>query len=174
MGTYREHDPLVEFMQEKHAGVLDCIRRVVTGDAPVRELGNERELIQALAAAEASVLRPSFERVALRPDTRRLLDDCEGDRAAQIAALDCVMRSRSPRIRKLKALELSDLVQAHDERYVNLLVPVLRSQLPRTFYRALANAFAACLDARLTGEPQNSNVSTEQRPAVGLSRASEA
>ena len=168
MGTYREQDPLVEFMQAKHEGVLTSIRRVLAGEAPIRTLADERTLIEALAVAEATVLQPTFARVALRPDMARLLEDCQEDRVAQLAVLDALLHSRSVRIRKLRAAELIDLVQQHDERFAVLLLPVLRSQLPRTFYRALANAFAACLE----GRPSNSNVSaataSADSPKAGL------
>jgi hypothetical protein len=172
MGTYREHDPLAGILQEKHDAVLGSIKRVLAGDVPVRALRVDRQLVDALAVAEATVLEPSFARVILRQDARQLLDDCQGNRAAQVAAIDALMHSRSARVRKLRAAELIDLVQQHSERYVLLLLPVLRSQLPRTYYRALANAFSARLDEQLAGGARSENFSagnpTAETPSAGL------
>ena len=168
MGTHREHDPLVEFLQDKHEHVLESIRRVLAGAAPVHGLVDIRKVIDALGVAETAVLQPAFERVTLREDSRQLLADYQDNRALQRAALDGLLRSRSARIRKLRAAELIDLVQQHTERYVELLIPVLRSQLPRAFYRALANAFDAGFEGRLpglegTGDRDAATVRTDDR-----------
>lgn len=151
MGTYREHDPLVEFLQGQHDHVLESIRNVLAGTAPVHGLADSRTILESLGAAESAVLQPAFERVLLREDLRRLLADCQDNRAKQLAALDGLLHSRSARIRKLRAAELIDLVQYHNEQYTELLIPVLHSQLPRAFFRALANAFSAAFDGRLPG-----------------------
>ena len=143
MGTYRERDPLTELILREHVSVLECINRVARGDAPARELTAARQILQGLAAAEASVLYPAFGRVTLRLDTERLLDDCRDNRARQEETLDVLMHKRSPRLRRLKAVELCDQVQHHGVQLVTMLIPVLRSQLPRTLYGAVANAFAA-------------------------------
>lgn len=143
MGTYRERDPLSELILREHASVLERINRVARGDAPARELGAARQILRALAVAEAAVLYPAFGRVTLRLETERLLDDCRDNRARQEETLDAFMHKRSPRLRRLKAVELGDQIQHHGYQLVTMLIPVLRSQLPRTLYGAVANAFAA-------------------------------
>jgi hypothetical protein len=81
--------------------------------------------------------------VALRLETARLLEDNRDNRARQLETLDALVHKRSPRLRRLKAVELADQIQHHGLQLATLLIPVLRSQLPRTLYGALANAFTA-------------------------------
>jgi hypothetical protein len=153
MTTYRERDPLTERILREHAGVLACINRVARGDAPARELAGGREILRALAAAEAHVLYPAFGRVALRLETERLLEDNRDNRARQLETLDALVHKRSPRLRRLKAVELADQIQHHGLQLATLLIPVLRSQLPRTLYGALANAFTARYRGELPDSP---------------------
>jgi hypothetical protein len=156
MGTYRERDPLTEMILREQAGVLETINRVCRGEAPARELAAGRAILRALAAAESAVLYPAFGRVTLRLETERLLEDCQDNRARQEEILDALVHKRSPRLRKLKAVELIDQIQHHATQLVTLLIPVLRSQLARTLYGAVANAFAARYTEELTGVPVRS------------------
>jgi hypothetical protein len=153
MGTSREHDPLTELILREHAGVLESINRFARGESPAREVANGRAVLEALGAAESNVLYPAFGRVTMRLETERLLEDCQDNRARQIETLEALMHKRSPRLRMLKAVELADLIQHHGTQLGTLLIPVLRSQLPRTLYGAVANAFAARYTEALTGAP---------------------
>jgi hypothetical protein len=153
MATHREHDPLTEMILREHAGLLECINRVARGESPARELAGKRAVLDALESAEANVLQPAFSRVTMRLETERLLEDCQDNRARQKVTLDALMLKRSPRLRTLKAVELADQVQHHGTQLVTLLIPVLRSQLPRTLYGAVSNAFAARYTEALTGVP---------------------
>lgn len=170
MGIYRERDPLTELILREHASVLECINRVARGDAPARELASARRILQGLAAAEASVLYPAFGRVTLRLEAERLLDDCRDNRARQQETLDALMHKRSPRLRRLKAVELCDQVQHHGVQLVTLLMPVLRSQLPRTLYGAVANAFAARYLDEVTASPVRSGAVVASSPASASPR----
>jgi hypothetical protein len=158
MGIYRERDPLTERILREHAGVLACINRVARGDAPARELGAGRQILHALAVAEAAVLYPAFGRVALRLETERLLEDNRDNRARQLETLDVLVHKRSPRLRRLKGVELADQIQHHGLQLATMLIPVLRSQLPRTLYGALANAFSARYLDELAAGPVRSRV----------------
>jgi len=165
--SYRDRDPLTEHILREHAGVLACINRVARGDAPARELGGGRQILQALAAAESGVLYPAFGRVSLRLETERLLEDSSDNRARQLETLDALVHKRSPRLRRLKAVELADQIQHHGLQ-LSLLIPVLRSQLPRTLYGALATAFTARYLGELSDGPvqKRTVVSGSPRPSA--------
>jgi hypothetical protein len=170
MGTYREHDPLSELILREHGGVLECISRVARGESPARELAGGRAVLESLASAEANVLYPAFGRVTMRLETERLLEDCQDNRARQKETLEALLHKRSPRLRTLKAVELCDQIQHHGTQLVTLLIPVLRSQLPRTLYGAVANAFAARYTEALTGAPVRPRAAVTPSPRAAAAR----
>ncbi len=144
MATFREHDPLLELLQSEHGRLLERLNRGLNADGDRHDLGEIRRLLRSLAVAEDEVFYPMFERVSLRPETQRLLDDCRDHRTQQLEALLTLSRTRrSHPLWKLRALQLRELVQSHAEQEETGLLPVLRSQLPRALYRSLASAFAA-------------------------------
>ncbi|MEO8701112.1 MAG: hemerythrin domain-containing protein [Kofleriaceae bacterium] len=154
MAWHREPDPLLELLQREHARVLELIQHVAIGDTDTKRAFTEiRSTLRALAGAETAVLYPVFNKVAVRPEVQCLLDDSRETRALELGALDALVRSRSQRLRKLRALQLSDLVQHHARQKSDVLIPVLHSQLPRTLYRVLANSFATQLAASATTAP---------------------
>ena len=170
MGTYRERDPLIEGILREHASVLACINRVARGEAPARELAGGRQILQALAAAEAAILYPAFDRVTLRLETERLLADSRDNRARQLETLDVLVHKRSPRLRRLKAVELADQIQHHSLQLGTMLIPVLRSQLPRTLYGAVANAFTARYLDELADGPVRSRAVVAGSPTSASAR----
>jgi hypothetical protein len=140
MGAYREEDPLAILLAAEQMRVVECVLQFATvGGAG--HIAEARRILRALGDAETNVLYPAFSRVALRPETERLLEDCRGNRAQQLAALDVVAHKRAPRLRKLAALEVCDQINHHGIQHVSLLVPVLSSQLPRPLYRSICQAF---------------------------------
>ncbi len=146
MGTYREQDPLVTHLVREEARVLECISGFASGEGAVR-LAEARRIIRALGDAEAAVLYPAFSRVAQRLETERLLEDSRSNRVQQLEMLDVLAHKRAPRLRKLKAVELCDLLRHHGEQHTTLLVPVLASQLPRALYRSIVGAFMTRYEA---------------------------
>jgi hypothetical protein len=143
MGLNREQDPLAALLTREHARVLECLMRFAKGDGAV-VTAEARRVLSALHHAETNVLYPAFSRVSLRPETARLLEDCRGGRAQQLAALAALAHKRAGRLRKLAAVQLGDLVQHHGQQHISLLIPVLASCLPRLLYRSIVQAFAAC------------------------------
>jgi hypothetical protein len=170
MGTYRDRDPLTEMILREHASVLECIERVGRGEIPARELAGSRATLLALAAAEADVLYPAFGRVTLRLETERLLEDCQDNRARQQETLEALVHKRAPRLRKLKAVELADQVEHHGKQLATLLIPVLRSQLPRIVYGAIANAFAARFTEQMGGPPVRPRAVVASTPTSATAR----
>lgn len=143
MGTYREQDALVAFLAREDSRVLELIAHAADNDGRRRTdaIDDARRILTALGEAETQVLHGAFSRVRLRPETQALLDDSRGARAEQLAGLERLAQRRGSRLRKLAAVELSDMVASHSERLGTLLVPVLASQLPRPVHRALSQAF---------------------------------
>lgn len=143
MSTFREIDPLVVFLEAEESRVLELIVRASEPASRQRAaaLDEARRILMGLAEAETEVLHAAFSRVKLRPETQALLDDSRGARAEQLAGLECLGKRRGQMLRKLAAVELSDMVRSHGERLGTLLVPVLSSQLPRPVHRALTQAF---------------------------------
>jgi hypothetical protein len=170
MGTYRERDPLTELILREHVGVLECINRVGRGEVPARELATSRAILHALAAAEQEVLLPAFGRVTLRLETQRLLEDSVDNRARQQETLDALMHKRAPRLRMLKAVELADQIQHHAKQLASLLIPVLRSQLPRIVYGAIANAFSARFTEHLGRPPERQRGAVTATPTSATAR----
>ncbi len=141
---YRERDPLLELWKHEHDQMLQRIQRVADGDEGKPTLQAIAVQLRSLADAKDGVLAPAFAKVSLALDAQRLLEDCRDDLAILQRALDALARAlRSPTLRKLRALQLGDLVRAQAERYGERLIPVLQSQLSRPLYRALASAFIA-------------------------------
>ncbi len=139
---------------------IQCVAAGDGGKSAVQAIGVQ---LRSLAGAKDSVLNPAFAKVSLALDAQRLLDDCRGDLELQERAMDALVRAlRSPTLRKLRALQLGDLVQAQAERYGERLIPVLHSQLSRPLYRALASAFIA----HHAAEPQARRPRTARREAT--------
>ena len=159
MGTYREQDPLAAHLSAQQANVLDCLMRYANGEGAAN-ISEARRLITALADAEREVLYPAFTRVSLKPETERLLDDSRGNRAQQLEALDALAHKRSPRLRKLAAVALSDTIDHHGKQHTSLLIPVLASQLPRPLYRSIVHTFIARVEGALE----------HARPAAGKTK----
>lgn len=154
---YRERDPLLELWKREHERVIARIRRVAMGDEGKRALDDIAVQLRSLAAAEAAVLGPAFVHVSLPVETQHLLEDCRGDHDLQQAAIAALKRAlRSPSLRKVRALQLVDLIASHAERYAARLIPILASQLPRPLYRAISNTFASCHDAHGDAAPHAS------------------
>ncbi len=140
---HRERDPLLELWKHGHDRTLERIQRVAIGDEGKAALDAIGVELRSLAASITTVLDPAFARVSLAFDAQRLLEDCRVNLAFQQRALDALAGAlRSPRLRKLRALQLSDLVGMQAESYGARLLPILRSQLPRPLYRAVSAAFA--------------------------------
>jgi len=140
MGAFREEDPLATLLAAEQMRVVECVLQFAAGDR-AGHIAEARRIVRALGDAETNVLYPAFSRVSVRPETERLLDDSRDNRAQQLAALDVLAHKRSPRLRKLAAVELCDQINHHGIQHVSLLIPVLSSQLPRPLYRSICQAF---------------------------------
>jgi hypothetical protein len=166
MATYRERDLFLELLQREQGHLLGTITRLGTGDSrrPLDEIGS---LLRSLTSTEHEVLYPAFSRVTMRPETQRLLDDCRGHREVQLDAFAALVRTRrTHRLWKIRSLQLRDLVQHHAEQQEVGLIPVLRSQLPRALYRALASTFAARHAQHLRDEATTPAVAVARGAAI--------
>ncbi len=164
MAVYRERDPFLEVFRHEQEALLASIAKLASEEGR-RGLDEVDSKLRALEAAEAQVLYPAGARVALRPETQRLIDDCRGNRAEQQHLLQTLVRTRRTHpLCKLRMLQLRELVQHHAEMLEAGLIPVLRSQLPRALYASLASAFAA-----RTADAQRERSS--RRVAAAVSRA---
>jgi len=153
MATFREPDSLAALLMREQIRLLDCLRKFADGGGSA-ELGEARRILRALADAETQVLYPAFRRVLLRLETQCLLDDTAGDRGEQLAALEALARKRAGRSRKLSAVALADILQLHTKQQIEVLLPVLGSQLPRLMYRAIVHAFSARFEGALEHRPR--------------------
>jgi hypothetical protein len=158
MATFREYDPLVELLVREQERVLACLIDD-TGDRAAA-LAEARGILERLADAEVAVLFPAFSRIHLRLEQEHLLADMQTARADQLATLEALARKRQPRLRKLAAIQLSEVIAHHNERLSTELVASLGSQLPRPLYRSIAHAFIA----RYSGTPTMRIETTETRP----------
>lgn len=152
MGTYREQDPLTAHLSAQQSRVLDCLRRFADGEGAAN-ISEARRILQALADAETNILYPAFTRVAVKPETQALLDDSRGNRAQHLEGLDALAHKRSPRLRKLAAVALTDLIDHHGKQHAALLIPVLASQLPRPLYHSIVHAFVARVEGAIEQAP---------------------
>ena len=165
MGTYREQDPLTAFLARQQRRVLEAITALGNGD-PGASAAEPREVIRALAEAEAQVLYPTFSRVTLDLATERLLEDMRGERAIQLEKLEALAHKRAPALKKLGAVALADAIEHHHHAHASRLIPVLASRLPRPIYRALVGAFISRVESTIPAERSEAEASVRQRSAV--------
>jgi hypothetical protein len=166
MGTYREQDPLTAHLSAQQTRVLDCLRRFADGEGAAN-ISEARRILTALAEAERDILYPAFTRVAVKPETQALLDDSRGNRAQHLEGLDALAHKRAPRLRKLAAVALSDLIDHHGKQHASLLIPVLASQLPRPLYRSIVHTFVARVEGTLEQAPATHGKSKPATLAAG-------
>ena len=147
----RVADPLLDTLDRVHASMLLQVQAVVAGEVDKRALDAVGAQLRALAAAEKDVLYPAAQKIALRFETRQFLDDAREYRAAQLDALAELTRTRrSARLFAQRAQYLCELVVRDAAQFAIQLIAVLRSQLPRAFYGAIARAFVM----RLSSAPE--------------------
>lgn len=165
MATFRGRDPLAEVFERERAHVLARIDRVINGE-PNRALDGLATELTRLAKVETEVLYPAFSQVHLRPETQSLLDDIVDHRGAHHSALQELLRTRRGHpLRKIRALQLRDLVSHDATVHLTQLLPVLRSQMPPPRYQALTNAVEARL-AEHRGAAEARPHTAEQRAAA--------
>lgn len=166
-----EDDPLIELLERVHARVLESIKHVADGDEGKKTLDEVSKVLEALATAESEVLYPALSGISLPPETERFLEDCRDHRSAQLLALGALARSlKKPTLRKLRAVELTNLIYVDAKQHREQLLPVLRSRFARARYSALARAFAVRLGPPAEPTPELFEVtarragSTNRRP----------
>jgi uncharacterized tellurite resistance protein B-like protein len=135
MGTYHAPDPLTALLLREQARIVECLKQFADGQGGAA-ISDARRILTALADAETQILYPAFSRVSLRLEAEELLKTMQDERAQQLASLELLAHKRAPRLRKLGAVALGDLIQRHAQQHSALLIPVLASQLPRPLHRS--------------------------------------